>query len=313
MTLQGAYRTPASGYHEGNREWEGTVLLAYAGRGSQDGKPFIYLAGQMAVLAGIMIHYPETTFDIVPPAPYPPCIFSDKFNITIMDCVLYNPYEGIRLVSAYRHVLRNVHGYPTWRGIYIDDCWDIGRLENCQLGPMMKPWDPSSRYMQWVFQNGTAYEIGRSDWEYFLNTFCFGYKIGYKFIETKYGNCNGNFQGIGADRCQRPVLVEQTNLAGLLFTNGEFVGQWGTTNSVGVEIAPACKGPVQFSNCSFWGPNDRLIWLRSPQARVTASACNFAEYDTDGDDSPAIQIDAGRAIIQGCGFAEGTQHVLVGS
>ena len=39
--------------------------------------------------------------------------------------------------------------------------------------------------------------FARTDWEYVLNTFAFGYAIGYHFIASKEGSCNGNFLGIG--------------------------------------------------------------------------------------------------------------------
>ena len=32
--------------------------------------------------------------------------------------------------------------------------------------------------------HGEAFIFGRSDWQYVLNTFCFGYNVGYKFIQT---------------------------------------------------------------------------------------------------------------------------------
>lgn len=35
--------------------------------------------------------------------------------------------------------------------------------------------------------------------EYVLNTFAFGYAVGYRFIKSPQGSCNGNFVGIGAD------------------------------------------------------------------------------------------------------------------
>ena len=41
--------------------------------------------------------------------------------------------------------------------------------------------------------------FARSDWEYVFNTFAFGYAIGYHFIASKEGSCNGNFLGIGKD------------------------------------------------------------------------------------------------------------------
>ena len=58
--------------------------------------------------------------------------------------------------------------------------------------------------------HGDAFVFGRSDWQYVLNTFCFGYHAGYRFIRSKTGDCNGNFLGIGADDCETSIVVEQT-------------------------------------------------------------------------------------------------------
>jgi hypothetical protein len=51
--------------------------------------------------------------------------------------------------------------------------------------------------MRWQLTHGRAFVVARSDWEYFYNTFAFGYSIGYHFIESADGACNGNFLGIG--------------------------------------------------------------------------------------------------------------------
>ena len=53
--------------------------------------------------------------------------------------------------------------------------------------------------MKWQLTHGRAFVFGRSDWEYVLNTFAFGYAVGYHFIETPTGSMNGNFVGLGAD------------------------------------------------------------------------------------------------------------------
>ena len=69
------------------------------------------------------------------------------------------------------------------------------------------------------------------------------------------------------------------------------------------------KGKVSLVNCSCWGPIDRCIWMRSPFGQVTASACNFVDWDNHGQGSPAIQLDAGKAIVQGCTFDKKGTHV----
>lgn len=311
VVLQGTFCNASSGYHDPGRDFEGSTLLAYTGRGATAGKPFIHLKGRMAGLQGFLIRYPEATYEEVPPVPYPPCVLITEWDIAVQDCCILNAYHAVQLRNCGRHLLRNVHGYPTYRGIVIDYCQDIGRLENCHFSPRGFEFNPSGAYMQWVFKNGVAFEIAHTDWQYVTNTFCFGYDIGYKFTESETGTCNGNFLGIGADSCRVPVCVEQASPVGLLITNGEFVGQWGSKNSVCVDVGPNCRGRVNLSNCSFWGPNDRLIWMKSPKAGLIATGCNFVEWDNDLDGSPAVQLDAGRAIIQACSFADGQSHIRV--
>jgi len=117
---------------------------------------------------------------------------------------------------------------------------------------------------------------------------------------------------LGADSCRRAVLVEQAQAPGLLITNGEFVGRWDSRDSVCIEIGEKAEGKVSLVNCSFWGPIDRCVWMRSPLGQFTAHACNFVHWDNTGKGAPAIQLDGGRAIVEANTFSlEGT-HVKVG-
>jgi hypothetical protein len=314
VTLQGVFRSAPNPAHLGSTNVTGTVLLAYAGRGSTNGPAFIRLAGHNAGIAGVIIEYPEWKRSDVPPVPYPPCVASqDTENVAIQDCCLLNPYEAIKLVRAARHLVRNVTGYPIWRGLFVDECYDIGRVENVHFWPFGLAYNQDDPYCKWINTQGVAFEFARTDWHYVANTFCFGYGIGYRFSESKNGSANGNFLGLGADSCERAVVVEQAQPPGLLISNGEFVGRWGSTNAVCLEIAPQAEGKVSLANCSFWGPIDRCVWMRSPVGQFTASACNFVHWDNRGAGSAAIQIDAGRAIVQGCTFAQDGVAVAVAS
>ena len=51
----------------------------------------------------------------------------------------------------------------------------------------------------------------------------------------------------------------------------------------------------------------------APSGQFTASACHFVHWDNRGVGSPAIQLDAGKAIVQGCTFSEDNLQVQVGS
>ena len=313
VTLQGTYRVPPFAQRGNVEAAKGSVLLAYAGRGSEEGEPFIRLKGSACAIAGLIVMYPEWSKSDVPPVPYPPCVGSeDSKNVGILDCLLLNPYEAISLVRAHRFIVRNVQGYPIKRGIYVDQCYDVARIENVHFWPFRTPYDPENPYCKWINTQGVAFEFARVDWPYVLNTFCFGYGVGYKFSESEHGSSNGNFVGIGADSCRRPVLVEQCSTAGLLILNGEFVGRWASEDAVGVEIGEQCKGKVSMNNCIFFGPIDRDVWLRGPSAQFTAIGCNFGGWDNTGLGSPAIQLDAGKAIVQGSTFGDGALHVRIG-
>jgi hypothetical protein len=294
-------------------ELRGSVLLAHAGRGREQGDPFIRLAGSNAAIAGLVITYPEWKQTDVPPVPYPPCVLAEHVDdVAIQDCLLLNPYEAIKLVRAGRHLVRNVTGYPIKRGIYVDACYDIGRIENVHFWPFGVRYKADDPYCRWINMQGVAFELARTDWQYVLNTFCFGYGVGYKFSQSRAGSANGNFLGLGADSCQSAVVVEQAQRPGLLITNGEFVGRWGSRDAVCFDVGPKAVGKVSLANCSFWGPIDRCVWMRSPVGQFTASACHFLDWDVRAAGSPAIQLDAGRAIIQGCTFAGEGPHVQVG-
>ncbi len=237
--MQGIYRVPPDGGRKRARPLSGSVLCAYAGRGSTTGPPFIRLAGDNAAVEGLIITYPEWKHSDVPPVPYPPCVFSQGTqNVGIRNCCFLNAYEAVKLIRAYRHLVRNVTGYPINRGIFVDECYDIGHIENIHFWPFGVNYDPRDPYCQWINTHGVAFELARTDWHYVSNTFCFGYGIGYKFSQSKHGSTNGNFLGLGADCCQRAVVVEQAQSPGLLITNGEFVGRWGGTDSVCLEIEP---------------------------------------------------------------------------
>jgi hypothetical protein len=279
----------------------GSVLLPRANRGNPDAEPFIRLGGNMSALAGFIISYPEWSQRDAPPVPYPPSVLGDGGieNAAVIDCCFLGTYEAIRLVSAHRHLIRNVYGYPHWRGIYVDMCGDVGRIENCHFWPFGVDYKPDDPFCEWVNTHAVAFEFARTDWQYVLNTFCFGYGVGYKFSESRNGACNGNFLGIGADSCERAVLVEQAQPFGLLMTNGEFVGRWGSKNAVCIEVQEKAETKVSLTNCAFWGPIDRCIVQKSPDTQLTANACHFVNWD-----KTAIELSAGKATIQGCTFVE---------
>jgi hypothetical protein len=284
---------------------DGTTFLVEAGAGAESGDPFITL-NTNCTLKGVVIYYPKQISDGIP-IPYPFAVAMRGKNPAVLDVELLNPYNGIDASNNERHLIRNVQGQPLRRGIYVDFIADIGRIENVHFNPW---WSMNDKLFTWQKEHGEAFVIGRSDWQYVLNTFCFGYKVGYRFIETKTGSCNGNFLGIGADDCYTAVQVDQCAPFGLLITNGEFTAFHGPDPTM-VGIGPKNTGTVRFSNCAFWGPCNQIARIEG-QGTVGFNGCTFVQWDGRNADLPAIEALDGTVLIKDCEFRENKLDVRLG-
>ncbi len=310
VTLEGIWQSVPA--HNGIRDRglpkpmdDGTTFLVTESAGQEDGPAFIAL-NTNSTLKGVVLYYPEQNVDDVP-KPYPWAITMRGKNPAVLAVEMLNPYNGIDATQNERHLIRDVHGQPLRRGILIDAIYDIGRIENVHFNPW---WSTKPKLFQWQMENGEAFIFGRSDWQYVLNTFCFGYNVGYKFIRSGTGVCNGNFLGIGADDCYTALVVEQCAPFGLLITNGEFVSFHGPDPTM-INVAQTNMGSVRFSNCAFWGPCNQIAKIAGT-GTVGFADCTFVQWGGKEKDRLAIQAQGGTVLIRGCEFRQNLPHVLLG-
>jgi hypothetical protein len=141
-----------------------------------------------------------------------------------------------------------------------------------------------------------------------LNTFVFGMSVGYHFIESSTGSCNGNFVGIGADCCTNSsVQVDSSDPWGILITNGEFTsfsfGADTPQDHTQVVVSASNAGAVSFVNSAFWGPSHKIA---SSSGKASSSlsfdSCVFNEWDSKGTGQPAILSNGGDLQVRGCTF-----------
>jgi Pectate lyase superfamily protein len=311
VTLRGSWDAP----HHGSVWDKGSTLLVTGGRGQEEGPGAIELRANAAV-EGITMLWPEQT-----PAnltPYPWAIHGNGMHDTVENVTLVNAYQGVKMGGpgdGSLHLIRNVFGCVLRRGIMIDGTTDIGRIENVHFNPHY--WGGSrhpsrgnnpedwSKLQQFMNDNLEAFIFARSDWEYVVDTFVWGAKSGYLFIETKSGACNGQFLGIGADYCQACVRIEKIQPIGLQITNGEFTAFSGDPNSA-VVTEPGAGGAAQFVNCNFWGVKNHVAWLQGSTA-VTLSDCHICDKLMAG----AVLAEKGRLIVRGCVFDQSCPAVIL--
>jgi len=293
----------------------GTVLLPRGGAGAEDGPPFIELDAN-SVLRGVCVYYPDQVLE-PPPTPYPYSIAMRGANPAVIDVELINPYNGIRVGPGGRQYVRNVYGQPLHIGLFVDESYDCCRLENVHWNPW---WTFESDMARWQLDNGTGFIFGRSDGQYALNTFCFNYDIGYRFIRTDAGVTYGNFNGFNAELCHACVQVDDCRTWGILINNGGYA-LLDPPRSMMVRVTAKNRGTVRFNNCGFWGPTDKCAMVEGDDiAMVCFSNCTFGEWPEDRsmpreerpNRDPCITALGGSLMVRGCEFRDHKPQVYLG-
>lgn len=295
-----------AGEYFGSLGRHGTFLLVRAGKGIDDGTPFIRLVGGKNALRNLVIEYPEQTADAPEPIPYPYAVHVGPYSV-VEDVIVHNPYKALDLDGAHASIVRNIWGEPLRIGINADHVHDISRIENVHFWPFFTHGKPMR---QWVQENGVAFQFGRSDWQYCFNTFCFGYHTGYRFYRSedvsgtvlKGGVTNGNFVGIGADRCVYGIDVEDTFSIGVSVTNAEFA-PFGARYARGVLLRGSNTGNLNLTNCNFWAVPDSLFEIQGGSLNMTG--CNIQEWGLRDESVPCYVQGGGRLNVTGCTFNQG--------
>jgi len=299
VTLQGMTESPVW-----SEPLKGSIVLAAGGRDNEEG-PALFEMGDSSAVRGLTVWYPEQTVTDI--RPYSWTFHLQGRDNTVENITLINSYNGLRLgpEGNVRHRIRSVYGCVLRRGIRVDGCSDIGRIENVQFhchwwsAPEVGgDWKPVHEFM---WRNCEAFIFGRTDWEYVNNTFVFPVNIGYRFIKTPQGAANGQFSGIGADEAQVCVKVEEIQPMGLLISNGQFVCMHGDLRTE-VLVEKTCGGSVRLVNCAFWGPARQCVVSHS-QSFVSLSDCYLSSSGRkDNPGLPLVEADGGKLQVRGCSF-----------
>lgn len=290
----------------------GTVLLAYGERGKPDGIPLITLKPN-ATVCRLVVHYPEQTFPDI--APYPWTIRGDGEMCQVEDVTLTNPYQALDFGTRWNelHIIRNVFACPLKIGVYIDQCTDIGRLENVHFNPnfwtrmALKPRfsGQNQKLHAYLQQNLVGFKIGKTDWEYITNCFVIFPVIGFYLDDFGHGPGNAVITQSGADITPLAVRVDGVqDHAGVQFVNGQFMGT--------IIVGEKNRGPVKLANCGFWGvPGTQEHVVKSGPGTLMLTSCHFTGWDHKGEGKPCIRADGGRLVVNGCEFLDGGKRQVV--
>lgn len=291
VILEGVYLGPSARAHDA-----GSVLLAVADAGNANGEPFIMLHTSSTV-RGLTVFHPKQEMKN-PPVPYPWTIRGAGDNICLQDILLVNPYQGVDFGTfpAGRHSINGLYGQPLYRGLFIDQCFDVGRVENVHFWSFWGGWE--GELYQFMRAEAVAFVLGKSDWEFMSNCFCIGYHIGYHFVENKNGPGNYLLTQSGSDIGPASVRIENSQAhAGISFVNCQFMA--------GIEVAPTNRGPVKFTGCGFWGvPATDHHALLEGAGHAFFTGCHFITWGQHDPEAAAIHARRGGLTVTASDFMD---------
>jgi hypothetical protein len=297
-TLAGIWRIPTTWPQDSSLANRGTTLLAVEGAGDEDGEPFITLAGRNATLDGIQIYYPNQTRSN-PPVEYPWTIRKGNLadGVAVQNVMLVNPWQAIDLGTKVggRHLIRGVYGQPLKTGIFVDQCYDIGRIMDVHFWNF---WAMDNQEVkEFMHQRATAFRFQRTDGEVAQDVFAWGYAVGMEFSRSQHGAPYGQFSNITLDAIVSiGVDVQAADQQGLQFSNLSLIGR-----GRGLLLHPD-SGPVSVVNAVIRATK-QPVRIEGGQLQLANSRI-FPEYDSKESapyDGPRtmIKIVKGRAIING--------------
>ncbi|HIJ65498.1 MAG TPA: hypothetical protein HPP77_06045 [Candidatus Hydrogenedentes bacterium] len=311
VTVTGVHEAPV-----GFTGLSATIIRATGGKGNDDFEaPALFELRDSSAVRYMTVYYPEQDVDDIQPYPF---TFHMYESDNTVECVtLINSHKGIRVGPEHncRHRIRSVHGCVLRYGIWVDNTWEIGRVENCQLHPhwwaspkLGGDWRKVTKYMA---ENLETFVFARTDWEYVTNNFIFSAKIGYRFIHTKHGECNGHLTACGADGTQTALQVDRIQRMGLLITGGEFVSLAGDDPCQIRVMESSDQGSIRFVNCAFWGMENRVALLRGA-SYVSFNDCYFTNWKKGVDENHLIVAETGRLQLNNCTFDTHHPAVMLG-
>jgi hypothetical protein len=300
VTLRGDWERPSA-----TAPVRGTLLMAYAGRGSERGWPFLSLE-QCSGIRNLTVWYPDQDADAI--VPYPFCIKQAGWeSMTVENVTLVNPYQGIAIGPQGNelHTIRGLYGSPLALGLQIDFVTDTGRSSDLHLNPDV--WSDSGlpgspprggAHARWMRANGTAMRILRYDWIYSAFADIRGYRTGIEILASARGAANGQLYEYHVTDCDTAVSASEVLFAGISFTACSFAG-----SQAAVAARDAFGATLLFHSCDLQGGVRAADLRGNSESTVLFRGCTFAGE---------VERTAGNLSVVDCRWTSTGTHLTLG-
>jgi len=307
----------------------GTAFKVYHGAGLTNGTPFITLSGSTA-LRDVNIWYPNQNASSI--VAYPFSIGLDN-DCVVQNVALVNSYQGIQTFNGgSKHILRTVIGSPLYRGINLDQIFDVCHAEDVRFSPDI--WSasgipnapaPGGPHATWMRANGTAMRLLRVDGEMCMDTFINGYKVGIEANAATNGQPGAAFYSGVVSNCGTALLAQSMPGAfGLMFANFTLDGDIAVNRT-----NTADNANVMFDHCQIIGRTGAAVvstgnnwhsWMQFQNCTISNAlqltgpgVFNVVNSALFGGTQCVLAAGATRAAFTGCTFSPAANFVNLGN
>lgn len=140
-------------------------------------------------------------------------------DVTIRDIMFVNAYMGISLDKSGRFNVSNVYGDCIKEGIFVDRCFDVGRMTDVHIWTFT--YGIGTALFNWIAANGRAFNFNRADEMVGVGLFQYGRNVGFDFNDAGNGAFWGDFFGCISDVAHFPLRI--TKAARIKWVGGTFI------------------------------------------------------------------------------------------
>ena len=265
---------------------EGTILMAYTGRESEDEANAFITMEPATGLYNLAIWYPEQSFDNI--TPYPPSVLYGRRGYwgndycNVRNVTFVNSYTGVavsRLNGGGCPNVFNVYGAPLSRGIEIDNIADVGRIDWVDFSPdywaasgLPGAPEKNGAHVRYMLEHATGVVMRRNDWSYTCHLSVEGYHTGFyagqSMVSGDGSKPNGHNYHFTMKNCVEAIRLDGVASVGILFTKMNF-----TDCDYGIVVGDGVGSTAQFYDCEISALKDAIKVSDEASLKLLTQQC----------------------------------------
>lgn len=278
----------------------GSILEVYAGRGQEQGQPFLKLSAGSG-LRGLTFDYPEQVTSSLPTVTkYPYCIQVTGKDAYIVNVGVRAAYNGVDLFTykCDNHYVDYLAGHVFMNAIRIGGGSEGGRVCNMQFNSIVYACGSETKFGSWpnslAADQNKAYKQNQNELRFITvgdcrnqilyNDFHYGGFEGIVFQADGGKAASGRSLGLGIDGSWNSVVYEALDPAGFDMINSQLVALEGDESVYSETRFLTTKadfsGEVTLFGADFWGSAKHGVVVENGKLNL-----NLANFSTSGQTS----------------------------